>query len=233
MEPAALVDAIGKHLDSLAGILNWIVGLAIVMIWTGAHRAEEVSLFGLKMTRKDAFYLLGAAFLYVNIIAIVLFLRIGNILETIGAKDFARAMTVLGTNAWPFNPYAYFGSSRSSAIIGNFGFGALIVIWWIAYTALAMCRDDRKSLDYLVVVGTFLIIGLISIGAMSYGFSVIRDRLDDLSPALGSSIASQAIPRTIFAFVGIGVGGLIFIIAGRVQARRFERSRPVQDSVPT
>jgi hypothetical protein len=233
MEQAALVDAIGKHLDALATILNWVVGLAIVTIWTGAQRDEEVSLFGLKMTRKNAFYLLGAAFLYVNVISIVLFLRIGNILDAIDPKNFAKAMTVLGANAWPFNPFAYFGSSDTSLIIGNFGFGALIVIWWIAYTALAMCRDDRKSLDYWAVVGAFLIIGLLSIGAISYVFSIIRNRAYQLDPTWASSIHSQVIPRSILALAGIAVGVLIFSIASRVQARRFERSKAVQGSVST
>jgi hypothetical protein len=211
MEQAALVDALGKHLDALATSVNWAVGLAILTVWTGAQRSKEVSLFGLKTKRKDAFYLLGAAFLYVNIASIVLFLRIANILETIDTKNLARALTILGTNAWPFNPYAYYGNSYSSMVVSNFGFGALIVIWWIGYTALAMCRDDRKSLDYLAVV------------AIQYGFAIVLDRAGELDPVLRSSILSQAFPRLILTFVGIGLGGLIFRIAISVQTRNLAK----------
>jgi hypothetical protein len=223
MEQAALVDALGKHLDALATSVNWAVGLAILTVWTGAQRSKEVSLFGLKTKRKDAFYLLGAAFLYVNIASIVLFLRIANILETIDTKNLARALTILGTNAWPFNPYAYYGNSYSSMVVSNFGFGALIVIWWIGYTALAMCRDDRKSLDYLAVVGAFLFIGLLSMGAIQYGFAIVLDRAGELDPVLRSSILSQAFPRLILTFVGIGLGGLIFRIAISVQTRNLAK----------
>jgi hypothetical protein len=220
MDSELIIAALGKQLDSLNSLVGWAVGLALITAWAGLQRQPEISLLSMKVARKDALYLLGAAFLYVNLAAIVYFVRIGDLIALVEQKSLPKALTVVGTNAWAFNPYAYFGDSFASLFLSNFGYGALIVIWWIGYTALSLVQDDKTALDFRIVIGAFLAVGLVSMGAIQYGFGFILIRVDELDASFRSSILGQVIPRTVLTFVGIGLGGLIFALAQKIQRAR-------------
>jgi len=104
--------------------------------------------------------------------------------------------------------------------LSNFGYGALIVIWWIGYTALSLVQDDKTTLDFRVVIGAFLAVGLVSMGAIQYGFGFILIRVGELDASFRSSILDQVIPRAVLTFVGIGLGAFIFALAQKIQKKR-------------
>ena len=209
MDQELLIKALSQQLDALNSLIGWAVGLALISAWAGLQHSHHIEIFSMKVTRREAFFLLGAAFLFVNIAAILFFSRIDDLLLLVDPKHFTKALTALGTHAWPFNPYAYFGDFVSSLVLSNFGYGGLIIIWWLGYTALALVHDDKKALEFRLIIGTFLAVGLVSMGVIQLGFFVILRRLSDVDQySLRTSIEGQAIPRSILTFAGIGAGGL-------------------------
>lgn len=228
MDAELVIAALGKQLDALSSLIGWAVGLALITAWAGLQKQPEISLFSMKVSRSDALLLLGAAFLFVNVAAILYFMRVGDLIFLIKKESLHKALTAIGTHAWAFNPYAYFGNSTASLILSNFGYGALIAIWWIGYTALSLVQDDKTTLEFRLVIGAFLVVGLVSMGAIQYGFGAILSRLDDLDGNFRSAILDQVAPRGILTFLGIGLGGLIF-----VAAQKFQKSRRPDDNSTT
>jgi hypothetical protein len=220
MDSEILLTALGKQLDALNSVISWASGLALITAWAGLQRSPEISIFSMKIERKDALYLLGAAFLYVNIAAIFFFVRIADLLMIIESSSLSKALTIIGTHAWPFNPYAYFGNSLTSVVTSNCGYGALIAIWWLGLTALTLVQDDKAAIGFWIIVIVFFAVGLISMGAIQLGFEIISVRLHELRDMeLRNAIQSQAVPRTVLTLFGIGVGGAMFIISQLIQIR--------------
>jgi hypothetical protein len=218
MDQDILVTAITGQLNGLSSLISTTVGLALVAAWTGLQGEERVSLFSLSVERRHAFYILGASFITANITAIIYFLRLADIVAQIDDAHLAEALTTLGTNAWPYNPFAVFGDSAFSALHSSFGYGLLIIIWWIGFTALSLLIEypTRKIAEWFVMSG-FFFVGIASMATIQLVFFEVADRVIDK----GTPIDLQASGvRATFAFVGIALGGGLFFLAQRFRARR-------------
>lgn len=226
MEQDVLVLAIANQLDGLSSLISTTVGLALIAAWTGLQGEERVSVFSLTMKREHAFYILGASFITANATAIIYFLRLADIIAQVDDDHILKALTTLGTSAWAYNPFAYFGDSALSLTFSGFGFGLLIVIWWIGFTALSLLVEypTRKPAE-LLVMAAFLLVGLGSMLAIQLVFSRVGTRLTGVETLYDFSIdvQAQAILRSIFAFLGIGAGGLLFLLAQISRRKRLGR----------
>jgi len=221
MNQDLMVAAIGDQLDALSSLISATIGLALLAGWAGLQGSDRVSILSLSVKREHAFYLLGACFIIVNVSGIIYFLRLADMIALIDGGHIGQALTVLGTNAWPYNPFAYFGPSRSSMLHSGFGYGLLIVVWWIGYTALSLLIDDRtrKPSELLVMYG-FLAVGLLSMGAIQHVFQVIVRRLGEPGQAFPLDVGANLAVRGAFTIAGIAVGGMIFLLARSYRARR-------------
>lgn len=212
MDQELLLAAIGDQLDALSGLISTTIGLALLAAWAGLWGEKKVAVFSMSVDRLPAFYILGASFITVNVTAILYFLRLADILAQIDDAHLGKALTALGTSAWPYNPFAYFGPSTSSVLHSGFGYGLLIVIWWIGYTALSLLAGHRtrRPAELLILYG-FLAVGLLSMLVIQHVFSVVAGRIEE--SGLPLDIALYGLVRGAFTFAGIGAGGLVFLLA--------------------
>lgn len=208
MDQISLISSLKDHLDILSGLVGSTVGLALLSGWAGLQRTETISLLGMTVTRREAFFLLAAIFIGVNFAALILFLRVADLLQLTAGENSVAAITALGSHPWPFNPYAYFGDSAFSTIYSSVGYGCLIIIWWIGLSTLTLFQDPTDIISKSVY-GLFFAIGLLSMLAIQYVFFVVLKILPTLPSALQSGIESTILPRTIATFAGIGIGFLV------------------------
>lgn len=221
MDQISLVSSLKEHLDILSGLVGSTVGLALLSGWAGLQRTETISLLGMTVTRREAFFLLAAIFIGVNFAALILFLRVADLLQLMTDDNAVTAITALGSHPWPFNPYAYFGDSAFSTAYSSVGYGCLIIIWWIGLSTLTLFQDpNANDIISRSVYGIFLVVGLLSMLAIQYVFLVVFRMLPALPPTLQSGIESTILPRTMATFAGIGVGFLVAVAVNTFAEKR-------------
>ncbi|MEO1323637.1 MAG: hypothetical protein AAFV59_11585 [Pseudomonadota bacterium] len=218
MNQEVLIDAIGSQLDALQSIISAAVVLALLSAWAGISKKPTVSVFSLEVTRSEAYLLLGWTFVFVNVAATLLFLRLADLILNIAPTHIDEALTVLATHSWVFNPYALFGTSSLAVIHSCFGYGALICIWWIGFTCLAVLQGSKSEFPKSLIAIVFLGVGLASMGAIQLGFFGVLEQLEHADPALRNAAYLTVIPRTVTTFIGIIIGGLIFSVTFRFAA---------------
>jgi hypothetical protein len=223
MHQETVIAAIGAQLDALSSLLSTTIALALLAAWAGIHGASKVTVFSLEVERPHAFYILAASFILVNITAIIYFLRLADLLSVVQDANLAQALTALGTHSWAYNPYAYFGPSPMSLIQSGFGYGVMIVIWWIGYATLSLLTDflPKRRLDRAIMQG-FFAVGLTSMGAIQWVYYVVLGRLRTPQFEQFIDVEANVVVRTVFTFAGIGVGALIFAAAQRTRKRGFK-----------
>lgn len=221
MDQDILISAIAGQLNGLSSLISTTVGLALIAAWTGLQGEDKVSVFSLSLKRQHAFYILGASFITANATAIIYFLRLADIIAQVDDAHLAEALATLGTSAWPYNPFAYFGDSGLSLLHSSFGYGMLIVIWWIGFIALSLLTEypTHKIAERLVMVA-FLLVGLASMSAIQIVFFEVMRRVGENAAIFPIDVQANLIARTTLTFVGIGIGGLLFYLAQRFTARR-------------
>jgi len=226
MDQDVLVSAIANQLDGLSALISTTVGLALIAAWTGLQGEEKVSVFSLSVKREHAFYILGASFITANTTAIIYFLRLADIIGEIDDAHLLEALTTLGTNAWPYNPFAYFGDSTFSLLHSSFGFGLLIVIWWIGFTALSLLVNyPTRVAAERVLMSVFLLVGLASMVAIQIVYSEVWIRLSETGASFPINLKTNWLVRSAFTFAGIGAGGLLFWLAQRLRPKRTQPAR--------
>jgi len=221
MDQDILISAIAGQLDGLSNLISTTVGLALVAAWTGLQGEDRVSVFSLSVNRQHAFYILGASFITANATAIIYFLRLADILAQVDDAHLAEALATLGTSAWPYNPFAYFGDSGLSLLHSSFGYGMLIIIWWIGFIALSLLTEHpTHKIGERIVMVAFLFVGLASMLAIQLVFFEVMRRVGENATLFPIDIQANLIARMALTFVGIGIGGLLFCLAQKFSARR-------------
>lgn len=219
MDQAALIDAIGKHLDLLEKLTTWALFVSLATAWAGLQK-KDISALGMTFARREAFAAASALYLFANLIIVILFLRVGDLLEMVDDKGFARAITKLGTHTWIMNPYSYFGLTLSSRSYSCEGFGVLIVLWWFCHASLYTLAEGKWTYRHFILIGTFLVIGLGAMASINRVSWIVLDKGQHALPQqLFADIASTSIERSLAAFLGIGLGAFAFFIVQLLQRR--------------
>jgi hypothetical protein len=213
MDQKELADSLGKHLDAAAETVYWGLLLAVVFLWAGLTRQDPIKALGMDIARNQALFVACAFYLVANLFVMVYFLRIGNILERVDDAALPLALTKLCTHKWAANPFAFFGPTPLAKAHGCCGFGLLIVVWWIGNASLYSLAGNVWSPAGLLLQGLFLGIGLASMMAIQRVIAIVLKRLETVSPELQAEVKATVPYRTVLAFAGIGVGGLIVFAA--------------------
>jgi hypothetical protein len=221
MDQSILVDAIGKHLDLLEKISVWALLLSLAIGWAGLQK-KDIAALGMTFARREAFAAAAAVYLFANMIIIVLFLRLGDLLLLVDAGTLPQAITKLSTHTWIMNPYSYFGGYAFSRTYSCEGFGLLIVLWWLCHASLGTLIDGSQTKKHTLLIGAFLLLGLAAMFAVQrVGWIVLHRGAKVLPTDLFDSISSTFPERTIETFLGIGIGGFLFGVV-RVLQRRWK-----------
>lgn len=219
LDQKIIVDAIGKHLDSLETIINTMILLSVASAWAGIRRSSEIDAFGTKLNRKHAFFALSCIYLLANIAVLLLFWRLADLILLLEKSSVTAGLTKLATHRWILNPFSYFGPSTISSFFSSAGFGLLIAVWWLGNTSLSTLMDDKQSKAAKVLLALFLAIGLFSMGAINRCYIAILSAFPNDATELRAEILSSAHYREILTFVGIAIGGTFFFFANYLQSR--------------
>ncbi|MDT7542228.1 MAG: hypothetical protein QOE33_2132 [Acidobacteriota bacterium] len=219
MDQEILIQSLGQHIDYLQSIFNWLIILSVVTAWAGIQRREEVEVLGLKIARRYAVYVICALYLIVNMIVLIIFLRLGNLISLIDDKNFLKGLSILVTHTWILNPFSYFGNSRLARFYSCEGLGLLIVVWWLANASLSTLRDDKINNYALLLSTVFLLLGLVSMGAIFNVYQIIQKRLEYINPDLSQAFSSVFSQELWASFLGVLVGLLAFVVANKLQKR--------------
>lgn len=219
MDQAILIDSIGKHLDLLEKLSTWALFVSLAIGWAGLQK-KDISALGMTFSRKEAFAAASALYLFANMVIVILFLRLSDLLMLIDDKGFAQAVTKLTSHTWIMNPYAYFGSTPSARSYSCEGFGILIVLWWICHASLSTLADGPQDRKQRILVGSFLLIGLGALYSVNRVFWIVLQRGRNLLPLQVFTSMRSTIPERGFAmFLGIGLGYFVFFVARLLQRR--------------
>jgi hypothetical protein len=219
MEQEVILEAIGKHLDAVESTVNWIVLFAVAVSWAGIRKERNIEAFGLKVERRLAFFVASAIYLIANMMVLVFFLRIGDLLLLVEEAKLPKAVTTLATHSWLLNPYSYFGDTAIARLHSCEGYGLLIATWWLCNTSMSTLMEDKRSRTGQVMLGIFLVIGLLSMQTIQRGYQIVQDRLSGPYPQLSHDIGATNAERLVGICLGIIVGGLLFFAGNVLQER--------------
>ncbi len=211
-----LTVSIDRHMDAVAAAVKWGLLVAIIFMWAGIMREPTIRSEGLTIRREDALFVACFFYIFINLFALEVFLRIGDMLKLSDSASFQVSLSRLMLHSWFANPFAYFGDSLPSKVYSAKGFGLLIVVWWTGNASLYTLTDDLLSNLAISIQGLFLIVGLGSMLAIYRVDNIVLDRLKAIDPTVADQLQKAFTVRRLFSFLGIGLGGLIALIAGVV-----------------
>src|SRR5690242_13789803 len=100
-----LIVSIGDQLTAVQATVGWGVGVGLAAAWTGFQREETISILSLSVARKHALIFIVAAFLFVNFASVVYCLRLADLVRQLDPDQLEKAVKVIETHPWAFNPY--------------------------------------------------------------------------------------------------------------------------------
>ncbi len=217
MDQLMIVDAIGKHMDLLEKISIWALFLGLAIGWAGLQK-KDITVLGITFARREAFRAAAAVYLFAEMILVILFLRIGDLLYLADEAMFPQAFTKLTTHTWILNPYSYFGSGGWSRTYNCEGIGLLIALWWLSHASLSTLIVDgvRKRGD-VILIRAFLALGIAGLFFIARVFWIVQTRGATFLPAnLYEPFSATIIYRSLAALLAIGIGVLLYRAKERI-----------------
>jgi hypothetical protein len=203
MDQDVIVEAIGKHLDMIETYVNAIAVLALAAGWAGVRRSREIEALGTKFDRRHAFWAVSALYLVGNMTILILFLRLGDLVQLFDPAHVVKGVTTIATHSWVLNPFSYFGSSTITKFHSSEGYGLLIATWWLCNASLSTLMDDKGNRGAQLLLGLFLAIGLGSMLAMNRVYYAVLSGLQTSAPILYTAASETAIERGVGNALGI------------------------------
>ncbi|MCP2517381.1 hypothetical protein M5J07_20750 [Achromobacter mucicolens] len=220
MPQEQIIDAIGKHLDSLESLINWTIVVALGAAWAGIQRSSELSLGGMTIKRTHSFLALAIGFILVNLALLIGILRLTALIELLHPDFAERGLIAISTHKWLLNPFAYFGGSLTGRAVSSAGYGLLIVIWWLCNSALFSLLDGRNTRVFQYALRTFLALGLLSMLAIQWAAVQAFEKLEFAATELRDGVLSTGVERAVIAGAGIALGAAIYAHVVRLTTRR-------------
>jgi hypothetical protein len=219
MNQTILMDAVTKHLDSIASMVNYAILISLAVAWSGLQRREELEALGLKFSRRDAFAVVCPLYLVVNLAILIMFLRIGDLLWLADGGHIDEAVTRLAVHPWIMNPFSYFGTTFSAHSYAGEGLGLLIVTWWLCNSSLVTLVDEPQTRGYVILTTVFLLLGLGTMLSIERVYAIALNRLLQSGSHLHDYILRTAPERTFANFLSIAIGVLLLRSVVRLKER--------------
>jgi len=223
MNQAALVEALKSQLDLAEHLFNWALIFSAAVAWAGLQRQPYIEAFHVKVDRRDAFVAIAVLYLFATTVAIVLFLRIGDLFTLVDCDHFGQAVTIVATHQWILNPFSYFGPSSVARSYSAEGNGLLIAVWWLCNSSLYTLIDVKQSRRAKVLLVIFVMVGVVAVFSLRRAYFIILRQAETLAPTLSDQLAATVPERRLALFLGIAAGALIFIATNRLQQRWHRR----------
>jgi hypothetical protein len=218
MDQELIISAITRHLDLLATIFNWVIIFAVAIAWAGLQKRPMIEALGMKFNRKHAFIALSVLYLIANVVVLILFLRLGDLIQMIDNQHLLKGLTALSTHEWVLNPFSFFGSGFIARLHSSEGFGLLIITWWICNASLSILQETQQSKTAKYLLGIFMAIGTLSMLAIIRVYYLVLVQTKFIEPQLHQTLQETTLERIIGTFIGIFIGGSLIKAATLIKS---------------
>lgn len=219
MNQEGIVNALGEHMSALQYIVGWAVIIAFGVGWAGLQKKKELEIVGLKVGRREAFYIATLLYLMANLTVLLLLWRIEALLIALNDKYFVRGYTTLALHAWLLNPFGYVGSNLVAALSTSLSMGLIIISWWICITSVVVIRGKQPIIKSVILPVLFYAAGNLSLVSLYRIYGINLARLETLDQTLFVGIKETALGRWIAIWSGTAVGISILIVTLWFQRR--------------
>ena len=209
LDQKAALESIVKHLDSLSDITKWSIIFAAIFWWSSYQKNGPIDVFGLNVSRNNAFLVGIVVYTFVNLACFFKLMRIGDLLMLISDENLLEGLSRMGTHSWDLNPFAYFGKDLAPRVYGGIGYGGLIVVWCLCNSSILSLGsgaiNNYGPLLYPLLVA-FGVVGLATMSAISRVRRIVLVRTAEVLPDFNSILRSTSLERNIFTVLGIIIG---------------------------
>jgi hypothetical protein len=212
MDQDILVTTLKDHLDLTEKLIAGIIGISIVSAWAGRKPSQDITIVGLTVPQRHAFWILSTLFISATVTSAILIARISYILEYMNCDHLLEGLTTILTHKWPINPYAFYGHDWLGITLGSIGFGALIIIWWLGYWTLTLFHQGFTISKLLFLVSGFLFVGT----TLYVGHIVLRE-LQSFAIMNTNQSRTIAISKIAAALTGAIAGFFLFAIVNKIR----------------
>lgn len=217
MDQDEVVESIAKNLDLLAELIKWTLLVAVVLWWAGFERQDLVDIAGMKISHGRALWVGVVLYIAANFMALILLLRLGDLLLLVEDSHISRAVTKAALHPWPLNPFACFGSDVTMRLHSSVGVGFLIVTWWVCNSSLYLHAEQVQSPLAVTLEGLFLGLGLGSIFAIDRVYTIMLTRVEYVDSSLYQTLHAIRLERTISMLAGTTIGGIVACVTQLVR----------------
>jgi len=214
-----LISSLAATLGTLRSLLSWGVVLAVGAGWAGLRNSRKVSIAGLSMERRPAFYAASFVYAAATVAVLLSLFRIEAIVLKIADTRFVEAYTTLAAHEWLLNPFGYLGISSPAQLSTACGIGLLILSWWICATSVVVLRGKEPLWKSIILLLPFYAAGLSSLWVVYRIYEVNLTRLLVLAPDIHAGIRATASARWNIAYASIPMGLALVAAALLVQRR--------------
>jgi hypothetical protein len=226
MDQDIIIDAITKHLNMLETYVSFMVLTAVPAVWAGVSDSRQIKAFGIKLHRRYAFWGLAVLYLLTNTVILFLFLRIGDLVLLLDSSHIVKGFSALVTNPWVLNPFSYFGDRFTAKFHSPGGYLLLIVIWWVCNTSLWTLLDEKRDRRAWLLLGLFLLLGVLSILSINRAYRVALDGLGANAPELWADAGKGVWNRTVGCWLGALIGAGVFAATLRMTSVKGRLTNP-------
>lgn len=196
MKQEILIEAVGKHLDGMAFLLNWLIATAFAMTFAGLTRQDTLEVLGVKVKSRYAFNIAALVTVVALTAILLLLLRLLSVMSSLDDAHFVDGLTKLTTHEWYFNPFSFFGNSPVAyvhATLSYFLFFVVVSLAALPLGALQQATEKYRGMVYLLLMA--VLVGMaIAVWQVN---SLAIDRLRGMNPELYGALREVFMWKTV------------------------------------
>jgi hypothetical protein len=213
MSEQLVVEAVRRHLDEIASFVNWALVLALPIVWMAVRRKQTYEVLKIEFTAKQAYCIVTVLFLVINLVVVVLFFRLRDLLASVPERKVADVVTVLVSHQWVLNPFSHVSVGGLGWLYGIGGFFGLMIVWSICFASIVLIQivigeDSRVAWLLRVLFG---VLGLSTAAVIQGIYVTALDRTAGVSPELNSALAAVSNSRYAIFVLGILMGAAVVV----------------------
>jgi hypothetical protein len=220
-----LLDALPKTLDAMSTTMCVLLPIAAIVIWAALTK-KTFKIGDFEFELSNAFWPVLLVFVGANLILLFNLVQLGSALQRLTTASVEEGITRIWYHSWVLNPFCYFGDEATERTACLFGYGSLILAWWVCFLAVASLLNYRPSeksksednevqeirtitqLPLLIPITT----GLGAMAAIGRVYKIIGLRGNEVHGIPIAAFQASLPTRETIGLVAIAVGLMIFVL---------------------
>ncbi len=211
MDDKTLLDVLSKSLDVVSITMYLIVPIGLVVLWAALFR-KTIKVGNVELELSNGFLPILFTFAGGNLVIIFNIVQLGSALERLSTASLREGMTRIWYHSWALNPFCYFGDSGPETVTCLFGYGSLIVAWWVCFLAtFSLLSFNRVAKGRRLWLLLPIAEGVASMAAIARTYKIMLARGGGVRDLPIESFRTSVAARETVVIIAIGVGVLVFV----------------------